>query len=255
MAGRKFVKGHIPIVFHEDRLTLPASWKKPRRIFVDSLSDLFHSDVPDGYLHRVYHAMESAPWHQFQVLTKRAERQRDYVNWRYGPRDDDAGSRIPARHIWHGVSVGVQSMKWRIEALRATRSVVRFVSFEPLLQDLGDLDLTGIHWAILGGESGPRSRQCWPAWMRRIRAQCDEQGVKVFVKQLGAHVRDRNDAGFEGDAPTSWPMDTDAEDSPNGYREEYQGAPVRVRLVDRKGGDMAEWPRDLRVREFPAGLR
>lgn len=250
MQGRKFVKGHIPLLFHEDRLTLPLTWKRPRRIFVDSLSDLFHRDVPDDYLHRVYHTMEAAHWHTFQVLTKRAERMRNYLNWRYGARED-CGSRIPSRHIWHGVSVGVRSMRGRLDALRAARSAVRFVSFEPLLQDLGELNLAGFDWAILGGESGPRSRACWPVWMREIRAQCEAQGVAVFVKQLGAHVRDRNDAGFEGDRETSWPMDTDARDNPDGFRDEYQGAPVRVKLVDRAGGEMSEWPLDLRVRQFP----
>jgi hypothetical protein len=81
--------------------------------------------------------------------------------------------------------------------------------------------------------------------------QCQAAGVRMFVKQLGGNIRDRNDAGYEGDTPTSWPMDTDTEDDPNGFREEYQGAPVRVRLRDRKGGDIDEWPADLRVREFP----
>jgi len=186
-------------------------------------------------------------------------------------------------NVWLGVSVENQHFAdERISLLLQTPAAVRFISAEPLL---GPVNLSSIRWetegsggpafvdvcngtfctigghglpgpsldwVIVGGESGPGSRPFDTGWARSIVQQCKSAGVAVFVKQLGRNVRDRNDAGFEGDTSRSWPMDTDVEDSPDGYREEYQGAPVRVRLASRKGGDMGEWPKDLRVREFPA---
>ncbi len=241
---------------HADRLDQPLRWKLPRRIFVNSMSDLFHEAVPDQFLHDVYHVMEHARQHTFQILTKRAKRMHQYLNWRYGPDEDNPRGRIPSRHLWHGVSVENQRLAdERIPLLLQTPSAVRFLSCEPLLEGL-DLakhrpGALGLHWCIVCGESGSGARPCDTRWVRNIVRQCQEADVAVFVKQLGANVRDRNDAGFEGDTPRSWPMDTDVEDYPNGYREDYQGAQVRVRLTNRKGGDMVEWPKDLRVREFP----
>ena len=232
IAGRRFVKGHIPLLFHRDRLALPRAWTKPRRVFVNSLSDLFHPDVPDQFLHEVYHVMEHNPQHQFQVLTKRAVRMRSYLDWRYGD------GRIPSRHIWHGVSVENRAMRWRINELRKTRSRVRFVSFEPLLEDVSDgLDLAGIHWAIWGGESGPRARLNCTDWIERGVRQCRAQYVAPFVKQLGANVEGLQECG-------------DCDPCCAGQRCSL-AYPIRLSLRDRKGGDIAEFPRYLRVREFP----
>ena len=179
--GRKFAGGHIPLQFHEDRLTQPSRWKAPKRIFVNSLSDLFHPDVPDEFLHRVYDEMEHARQHTYQVLTKRAERMRDYLAWRY------SGHRIPARHIWHGVSAENQRMLHeRGEMLRRTRSAIRFISAEPLLGSLTmDFELPLLNWVIVGGESGPRVRPMNQDWVRSIRDQCVSAGVPFFFKQWG----------------------------------------------------------------------
>jgi protein gp37 len=234
-AKRRFVNGNIPLLLHEHRLDQPLHWREPRRIFVNSLSDLFHKDVPDQFLHQVYHTMEAAHWHQFQILTKRPERMRDYLAWRYGPRADGAGYRIPSRHIWHGVSVENQRFAdERIAELVNTRAAVRFLSLEPLLEHV-DLMADShffrnfIHWVIVGGESGPKARRCEVAWVRSIVAQCQRVGVPVFVKQLGA-----NPIGtFDADGQTVWTIEAHG-------------------LRDKKGGDMAEWPNDLRVREFPS---
>lgn len=248
---------------HADRLDQPLRWKKPARVFVNSMSDLFHEAVPDQFLHDVYHVMEQARQHTFQILTKRAARMHDYLNWRYGPDAETPRGRIPSRHIWHGVSVENQPMyDERIGKLLRTPSAIRFLSVEPMLGSV-DLRMGGmslpdysphdplpqVDWVIVGGESGPQSRPC-PVWsIRHLVRQCRKAGVSVFVKQLGAHVITRNDDGFEGDSPCSWPMDT-RYDEVLGHPG-WQGDPVRIRLLDRKGGDMSEWPEDLRVREFP----
>jgi len=241
-AHRRFRNGHIPLVFHENRLEQPLHWKAPRRIFVNSLSDLFHKDVPTDFLHAVYHTMEAAHWHQFQVLTKRPERMRSYLQWRYGPREDGGGHRIPSRHIWHGVSV--ENQKWaneRIPILLTTPSAVRFISAEPLLEEVTFDGLWGypgsayheqlarwpIHWVIVGGESGPGSRRFDVWWARRLIGECKAAGVACFVKQLGTKA-----------------IET---------REECQRWDLNLR--DKKGGDMTEWPSDLRVREFPSSVR
>jgi protein gp37 len=240
MHGRTFVDGHIPLQFHTGRIGQPLLWKKPRRIFVNSLSDLFHDDVPDEVLHQVYYTMEAAHWHTFQVLTKRPARMRAYLAWRYGPDADTPRGRIPSRHIWHGVSVENQHFAdERIPLLLQTPSAVRFISAEPLLgpvdlTDVGDcinaLDDTDaphgtpfLDWVIVGGESGPKARPFDLAWARSILSQCDIFNVPCFVKQLGARPIFPDGGGWE------WPQH------------------------DRKGGDMAEWPADLRVREFPDG--
>jgi protein gp37 len=180
MNGRRFVKGHIPLKIHDNRQSWPQGWKQPRRIFVNSLSDLFHQDVPDQTLHDTYYTMENrAPWHVYQVLTKRSKRMAEYLQWRYGE------GRVPSRHIWHGVSVENASFTWRIDDLRAALTRIRFLSIEPILGDLGVLDLTRISWVIVGGESGPRSRAPQAEWIRSVRDQCVAAGVPFFFKQWG----------------------------------------------------------------------
>lgn len=172
----------------------------------------------------------------------------------------------PRPNVWLGVSVEDRKHGLpRLEHLQSAPAAMRFLSVEPLLGDLGYIDLTGIHWVIVGGESGPDARPCNVSWIRSIIKQCRATSLPCFVKQVGAHIIDRNDSGFDAETWThaegpengqpvekrAWPTPLDVEHDIHGFREEYQGADVRVRLRDRKGGDMEEWPADLRVREFP----
>jgi protein gp37 len=292
------------IQLHPDRLEKPLHWRKPRRVFVNSLSDLFHEAIPDEYIARVFETMRCAPTHTFQVLTKRPERAREWFS-RCG---DDEGlgwithdgtppggaysgtgivvgdhDRWPLPNVWVGVSIEDSSVTWRADVLREIPAAVRFISAEPLLGSLFDagsrarpngelgrpreltasrpdslqeradasdrardrapLDLTGIDWIIVGGESGPRARPFHLEHAREIieaahnRCECEHVAhhrrgsdcgsctkPAVFVKQLGAK-------------PISGGED---------------GTTFAVDLRDRKGGDWDEWPADLRIREFPA---
>lgn len=162
------------------RLAEPLQRNRSTLYFVNSMSDLFHKDVPAHFIEQVFATMEAAHWHTFQVLTKRAERLAAFT----------AGRRIPP-NIWLGVSVenrrhGVP----RITHLKTVPAVTRFLSVEPLLEDVGDLDLEGIQWVIVGGESGHRARPMDPAWVDRIQRQCEEQRVAFFFKQWGAYGAD-----------------------------------------------------------------
>lgn len=161
-----------------ERLKQPGLWKKPRMIFVNSMSDLFHKDVDRTYIDQVFDAMEAANWHVYQVLTKRSSLLSKYVQKRYG------GNKVP-NHIWLGVSVEDSAHKVRIQHLRQINSDARFISFEPLLGSIGDVDLNGIAWAIVGGESGPRSRPMKPEWATELRHSCKKFGVAFFFKQWG----------------------------------------------------------------------
>ena len=160
------------------RLALPSTWKRPRRIFVNSMSDLFHKDIPKEFISRVFNTMERADWHVYQVLTKRSSILRNFVNSRYP--DNPAPS-----HIWLGVSVEDRSSLTRVEHLQQTNAAVRFLSIEPLLGPIGKLHLEGIHWVIVGGESGPGFRPMKIDWVREIRNQCIDAGVAFFFKQWG----------------------------------------------------------------------
>jgi protein gp37 len=160
------------------RLTQPLSWKAPRRIFVNSMSDLFHKEVPRPFIDKVFDTMEKANWHTFQVLTKRSSLLTRYLNQRY------ATSLAPS-HIWLGVSVEDAKNAVRIKHLKAARASVKFVSFEPLIAAVGAIDLSGIDWAIVGGESGPRARPMEEAWALELRDQCRVQNVAFFFKQWG----------------------------------------------------------------------
>lgn len=160
------------------RLGQPTAWKKPRMIFVNSMSDLFHKNVSREFIDHVFDAMESADWHVYQVLTKRSSLMRDYVSARY------ADNKVPS-HIWLGVSVEDGAHTNRISHLKTIRSDARFVSFEPLIGPIDLVNLQGIAWAIVGGESGPRARAMDGAWVRSIRDQCDRDGVAFFFKQWG----------------------------------------------------------------------
>lgn len=197
MKGRKFVKGHIPLALHMNRLDTPKHWTKPRRIFVNSLSDLFHPDVPGHFVSFVYNTMEATPQHTYQVLTKRADRMRAFIDWRYRDRTAPA-------HIWHGVSAENQHFAdKRIAELVNTKVAVRFVSVEPML---GPIDLMAtshffrnfIHWVIAGGESGPRVRPSNPDWFRSLRDQCVAVGIAFHFKQWGGRTPKANGRILDG---------------------------------------------------------
>lgn len=160
------------------RLRQPLLWKKPRMIFVNSMSDLFHKEIDRAHIDEVFDTMESADWHVYQVLTKRSSLMRNYVRDRY------RGNPVPT-HIWLGVSVEDAAHKGRIEHLRQIDSEARFISFEPLLGPIGDVDLTDIAWAIVGGESGPGARPMAPSWATELRDRCEAADVAFFFKQWG----------------------------------------------------------------------
>jgi protein gp37 len=177
-----------------EKLRDPLRWTTRRRIFVNSMSDLFHADVPDGYIEACVHVMQIADWHTYQVLTKRSERLRDLLSANL--------RRVAALpHIWWGVSVENRKHGLpRIENLRAAPAAVRFLSIEPLLEDLGQLDLRGIDWVIVGGESGAGARPMKREWVASIRDQCRRAAVRFFFKQWGG-VR-KGETGRELDGRT-----------------------------------------------------
>jgi protein gp37 len=178
------VKGHpyepgFDLRLVPGKISEPFEWSGPRTVFVNSMSDLFQPDVPDGYIEDVVHVMVEANWHTYQVLTKRADRLREMLSTRLRFAADQ-------RHIWWGVSV--EDKKYglpRIEHLRGAPATVRFLSIEPLLEDLDDFDMSGIDWAIVGGESGPGARPMEKAWVERILKLCNKQRVSFFFKQWG----------------------------------------------------------------------
>jgi protein gp37 len=177
-----------------EKLPEPLHWRRPRMIFVNSMSDLFHKDVPDDYIVSVARVMKLAPWHTFQVLTKRSERLRDLL-----------GSKLAFAacdpHIWWGVSVENRKHGLpRVRHLQAAPVAVRFLSIEPLLEELGSFDLAGIAWVIVGGESGAGARPMRPAWVRGLRAQCRRTGIPFFFKQWGG--KQKSVAGRELDGRT-----------------------------------------------------
>jgi protein gp37 len=282
IAGRTFEKGHIPLQLHENRLEQPLHWRKPRRVFVNSLSDLFHADVPDSFIDHVFAVMALCPQHTFQVLTKRVERMRDYMRDRarhhdvtmsMQDREYGVAALLPANgrsyprwpnewpllNVWLGVSVENQHFAdERIPLLLQTPAAIRFISAEPLL---GPVTLaqfysgtvtrdwirgaTRLDWVIVGGESGPQSRPSDVAWIRSLRNQCRLAGVACFIKQLGQRPRCAlTSAGQFGEGVTIGRHDAHSD-------EDVLCTGVEMRLRDRKGGAIEEWPADLRVREWP----
>lgn len=168
------------LTLRPDALDIPLHWRRPRVIFVNSMSDLFHRDVPDSYLQLVFDVMRRTPQHTYQILTKRAERL------------SRAAVRLPwPENVWVGVSVESREYAWRIDYLRRVPAVVRFVSAEPLLEALPNLNLVGIHWLIAGGESQAGCRRTELRWFRDLRDQCRNSGVAFFLKQLGGHPSKR----------------------------------------------------------------
>jgi len=176
-------------------LDLPLQWRKPRRIFVNSMSDLFHEDVPADYIRDVFSVMARASWHEFQVLTKRAERLAEL------------GSRLAwPSNVWMGVSVESAKYASRISSLRSVPASIRFVSIEPLLGSIGELNLDGIHWVIVGGESGPKARSVEAEWVREILVQCRAQQVPFFFKQWGGVNKKRTGRSLDGQTFDEFPV-------------------------------------------------
>jgi protein gp37 len=175
-----------------EKLDVPLRWRSSRRIFVNSMSDLFQEGVPTDYIAEVGRVMQAANWHTYQVLTKRHERMRDLLH-------GELAWLGCLPHVWLGVSVEDRRHGLpRVDALRETPAAIRFLSIEPLLEDLGPLDLTAIDWVIVGGESGPRSRPMKEQWVLSIRDQCREAGVPFFFKQWGGVQKSRNGRALRG---------------------------------------------------------
>jgi protein gp37 len=173
MGQARYAKG-FELTLHPEALEQPLNWRRPRVVFVNSMSDLFHPEVPLAFITAVFETMARADWHVFQVLTKRAERLAQLA------------PELPwPRHVWAGVTVERNDYVRRADCLRAVPAGLRFLSLEPLLGPLPNLDLSGIDWVIVAGESGPRARPMDPAWVRPIRDRCLAAGVPFFLKQLG----------------------------------------------------------------------
>jgi protein gp37 len=175
------------LTLHEQALELPLSWQRPQMIFVNSMSDLFHEDVSVKFINKVFDVMRRAHWHQFQILTKRSERliQLDsQLEW--------------APNIWMGVSVENRDYKFRIDDLRKTHAHIKFLSLEPLLGSLTPINLRGIDWVIVGGESGPKARPLDAKWVIDIRNDCLKKNVPFFFKQWGGVQKKKNGRKLEG---------------------------------------------------------
>jgi protein gp37 len=199
------VRGH-PFEFGFDlrlvpeKLADPIRWSKPKKIFVNSMSDLFHPEVPDEYIEKVCRIMLAAKWHTYQVLTKRADRLALLLQGKLR-------TAAAASHIWWGVSVENRTHGLpRIEKLRASKAKVTFLSVEPLLEDVGPLDLRGISWIIVGGESGPGARPMKPEWVRRIRNRCEQAGVAFFFKQWGGVRKSKTGRTLDGKTHDGFPF-------------------------------------------------
>jgi len=175
--GHPFENG-FDLTLRPDRLTQPLRWRQPRMVFVNSMSDLFHKDIPKEFIGRVFDTMEAANWHTFQVLTKRSSLMRNFLRSRYGTAPGPA-------HMWFGVSIEDGTKLSRVRHLQEAPAGVRFLSIEPLIGPIGELNLAGIDWVIVGGESGPRARPIERAWVRSIREQCKAAQVAFFFKQWG----------------------------------------------------------------------
>ena len=178
-------------------LELPLRWKKPQTIFVNSMSDLFHDDVQLEYIREVFDVMARAHWHRFQVLTKRARRLAEV-----------APELAWSANVWMGVSVESERYRHRIDRLRETDAGVKFLSLEPLLGPLPNLDLGGIDWVIVGGESGPGARPMAEAWVTNIRDQCRKEGVPFFFKQWGGRHKKRAGRVLDGQLWSEMPTRT-----------------------------------------------
>ena len=197
--GQPHYANGFKLTLHEDSLELPLRWKRPQTIFVNSMSDLFHKDVPLGFIQKMFDVMNRASWHRFQVLTKRSDRLLELsprLQW--------------APNIWMGVSVEKEDYLFRIAELRKTPAKIKFLSLEPLLGPLPNLKLRGINWVIVGGESGPGARPMDPEWAFDIRDQCQAAGVAFFFKQWGGIRKKTTGRLLEGrtwdEMPVTWSL-------------------------------------------------
>ncbi|MFJ4785084.1 DUF5131 family protein [Streptomyces sp. NPDC088794] len=209
------------ITAHPDTLTEPLRWKKPRKVFVNSMSDLFHARVPVDFITDVWRTMQATPQHTYQILTKRAARLPRVLDRVH----EALGLDDPLPNVWLGTSIETDDYVRRATALRHSMAAVRFISAEPLLCPLPSLDLDGIDWLIIGGESGPGARSIEPWWIADLIHEARQTDTAPFVKQLGS----------------AWARDTS-----------YAGKSVAA-WGDTKGGLPSYWPTDLRVREYPKG--
>lgn len=185
--GQPNYRNGFGLTLQPQALELPLSWKKPQTIFVNSMSDLFHKDIPLEYIQKVFDVMAKADWHKFQVLTKRSDKLLEYskdLNWQ--------------SHIWMGVSVENEKVVHRIDDLRETDAHIKFLSIEPLLSNLPNLNLSGIDWVIVGGESGPKARPMEESWVLEIRNRCKEFGVPFFFKQWGGVRKHKTGRTLQG---------------------------------------------------------
>jgi len=186
MGQKNYING-FQVTHHEHALLKPLSWKKPQTVFVNSMSDLFHDNVPFTFIQNTFDTMWRADWHIFQILTKRSERLAEMSNQLHWP-----------KNVWMGVSVENEQYSYRIDHLRRTPAVVRFLSIEPLLGPLPTLDLERIDWVIVGGESGPGARPMNAEWVMDIRDQCLNAGVPFFFKQWGGVRKKQTGRKLEG---------------------------------------------------------
>ena len=175
------------VTLDEPSLRLPFAWRKPRLIFVNSMSDLFQDAVPEAFIRRVWETMAATPRHTYQILTKRPDRMAQVT------------AALPLlQNVWLGTSIENADVLGRLESLRATKSVVRFVSFEPLIGSVAEADLTGVHWAIVGGESGPRARPIEEEWIDEIYERCEDAGAAFFFKQWGGRNKKATGRTYRG---------------------------------------------------------
>ena len=185
--GMAKYRNGFAVTLHPDTLEIPLRWRKPRSIFVNSMSDLFHDEVPQEFIAQVFDVMTRAHWHRYQVLTKRPERVASL------------NSQLPwPDQVWMGASVESLDYIHRIDRLRQTDAAIKFLSLEPLLGPLPNLDLSGIDWVIVGGESGPGARPMEPDWARDIRDQCQAAGVPFYFKQWGGVFKKRHGRVLDG---------------------------------------------------------
>jgi len=185
--GQSNYANGFELTLHEHVLQLPFKWKKPQTIFVNSMSDLFHKDIPINFVMKIFETMNQANWHRYQVLTKRSARLKQLspkIDWQ--------------QHVWMGVTVETKEHTYRVDDLRQTRARIKFLSLEPLLGPIPNIDLSGMDWVIVGGESGPGARPIKEEWVLDIKDQCQRVGVPFFFKQWGGVNKKKSGRELQG---------------------------------------------------------
>ena len=193
--GNPRYKNAFEVTVHDDLISLPLSWKKPQMIFVNSMSDLFHEEVSDDVIKRIFATMNATPQHTYQILTKRAERL-----YQLSP------ELIWSDNIWMGVSIENQDVVYRADLLRGTGAHIKFISAEPLLSSLDELSLDGIDWLIVGGESGPGSRLMLEEWVLVLKAKAEDAGTAFFFKQWGGTNKKKAGSLLQGKSYKAYPI-------------------------------------------------